>query len=343
MGPSIAHDGRLREPGTDVRTLDRVFAMVPLAVDRYFLQKDGKVVEWPEHKFRRKLRKGGFSGMELVRHEDDEEWSPLYELPIYSEEVPHLGDPRTAAQRKVARGFGWHLVVYLVVTNFIFGALSIPAAIWGLFLLGHAAKALPVTWSLVREGRLLSSGGNAKALTSGAAELQPGAPVVQALPAAKGFDADLQAVRAALGRRSGPHTEPMLAELDRVAQTVKDLRDKISRLSALLEIEDREDLERQREVAQRSLSAAVESEDRELRERQVQVLRDRVEAEERARRTLERLRIRQSLAEQQVRQLRLDLLRAEAREAAPDDLGGRLEQIRIELEAAEEVEDLLKH
>lgn len=82
-------------------------------------------------------------------------------------------------------------------------------------------------------------------------------------------------------------------------------------------------------------------EDRALRRRQLEVLRDRVESEERARRTLDRLRIRESLARQQLRQLRLDLVRADAQQVVPDELGGRLEQIRIEVEAAEEVEHLL--
>ena len=47
---------------------------------------------------------------------------------------------------------------------------------------------------------------------------------------------------------------------------------------------------------------------------------------------------------QLMEEVRLDLVRAEARDGAgSSDLGDRLEQIRIEAEAAEEVDGLLGH
>lgn len=311
-------------------------------MDRYLVQKDGDVHEWTEKKLRKKLRGGDLSGLELVRHEHDEDWRPLHDLPIFGEEVPHTGDPRAAALRRVAKGFAWHLGIYLVITSFFFGITSIPGAIWGLFLVGHAFKAIPATWSLVREGKLLPSAGEGpRALGSGGGATALPAATPEP-PAASGFDADLQEVRTLLAERE--HGAPILAELDRVEQTVRDLRDKIRRLSALLREEEGEQLDQQLHRAQASLDVADDPEDRALRQRQVQVLRDRIEASTRARRTLERLEIRESLAQQQVRQLRLDLVRAQARDdTRADDLGERLEQIRIEAEAAEEVDGLLGH
>ncbi|MEM7160612.1 MAG: hypothetical protein AAF799_47690 [Myxococcota bacterium] len=313
-------------------------------MDQYLVQKDDKIVEWSEKKLRRKLRERDLSGLELARHADDEDWQPLHDLPIFREEVPFVGDPRIAAQRQVTKSFGWHLIIYLAVTSYFFGVLSIPGMIWGLFVLGHASKALPATWSLIRSGNLLSGGGEAKALPpKGESKEAPSLPAAEraALPAAKGFDADMSEVRALLARRDEGDAGPTIAALDRMAETVHELRDKIRRLSALVDEDELRELIAQRDAAQASLATATDPEDRQLRQRQIEVLGDRLGADERARKTLERLKIRQSLAEQQVRQLRVDLVRAEARDGGRDDFGGRLEQIRLEVEAAEEVEDLL--
>lgn len=314
-------------------------------MDRYHVQKDDKVVDWSEKKLRRKLRERDLSGLELVRRNADEQWQPLHDLPLFREEVPFVGDPKIVAQRQVAKSFGWHLLIYMMVTGSILGFTSIPAMIWGLFVIGHASKALPVTVSLIRSGNLLSAGNApAAALPSGGsvnrATALP-APEAPALPAARGFDADLAEVRTLLARRDEGESGPTMAALDRMAEKVEELRSKIRRLSALVDEDELRELVAQRDAAQVKLETATDPEDRQLRQRQVEVLSDRLGADERARKTLERLEIRQSLAEQQVRQLRVDLVRAEARDLGPDDLGGRLEQIRLEVEAAEEVEDLL--
>ncbi|MEX1364447.1 MAG: hypothetical protein AB1Z98_15080, partial [Nannocystaceae bacterium] len=270
-------------------------------MDRYLIQKDGEVHEWPEKKLRKKLRNSDLSGLELARHEDEEGWRPLHDLPIFREEVPYTGDPRVAAQRRVAKGFAWHLTIYLVITSFTFGVMSIAGAIWGLFLLGHATRALPATWSLVREGKLLGGGdgpapalgpGNTvAALPSSTSAPGSGSP---ALAAATGFDADLHEVRQLLATRD--QGAPILAELDRVAQTVSQLRDKITRLSALLVHDEPGPLQLQRQQAQAALAAADDPEDRALRQRQIEVLGDRLDAIARARTTLERLELRESLA-----------------------------------------------
>lgn len=311
-------------------------------VDRYLLQKDGKVVEWREEKLRRKLRGRDLTGLELIRHGEDEHWRPLHELAMFREEVPHLGDPGDVARRRVARGFMGHLLGYAVATTFVFGAFSIPSMIWGLFVLGHAARALPAIWTLVRSGRLLSAGLPGAAIVATKRNALPrGTGAAPVRSAVSPFDADLEDVRAMLDRRDRDLSAPMIEELERVACTVHELRDKIERLSALLDDEHSEGLQEQREAANAALAATQDPKDRALRRRQLEVLRDREAAETRAHRVLDRLRLRESLACQQVRQLRLDLVASEASALEPDDLGVRLEQIRLEAEAAEEVEHLL--
>ena len=325
-------------------------------MDKYLVNKDGSVVEWSEKKLRRKLREGDLSGLELARPEDQSQWQPLHELDIFSEEVPHQGDPRDVARRRMAKGLAWHVLIYGVVTSMLFGAFSIPGAIWGLFLIAHASKALPPTWALLREGKLLGSGpaqtalpgeSGAQALPSGSARAALAAPTsgatTQAAPSprATGFAADLTEVQSLLSHRPAAEAAPILEQLTRIATTVSELSENIERLDALVAEDEAAGLHDDLKQAESALAETSEPQDAALHQRRVEVLRDRVEADHRARRTLERLRIREDLAHQQVRQLRVDLVRAEANQAVTEDLGSRLEQIRLEAEAAEEVDNLL--
>ncbi len=313
-------------------------------MDTYLVQNDGDVSKWPEKKLRKKLRNGDLSGLELVRLEHESQWQPLHDLAIFGEEVPHQGDPRRAAQRRVVKSFAWHVGIYAVITSIFFGPLSWPGMIWGLFLIGHAAKALPVGWALARSGPALGPGSSPTALPAASPPGLP--PATNALPPtpeapAVGFAADVQEVRALLDRRPEPAAAPIVQELDRMVTAVDELASTIARLTSLLERDDREQLERDLRAAEVARDQAEAPEDATLRGRQVQVLHQRLEADARARRTLERLRLREDLAHQQVQQLRLDLVRTEARDAGTEDLGPRLEQIRLEAEAMEEVEGLL--
>ncbi len=301
----------------------------------YLIQKDGEVVEWSEDKLRRKLREDDLTGLELARREDEPSWQPLHDLEVYRQEVPHVGDPRNAARRRMVRGFAVHLAIYGTIAYFTFGVLSIPGAIWGLFVLGHASRALPVGWALLREGALLPASAGTSALPAAPSTALPPAPSTSS--AAEGVAADIAEIRTLLER--SPNA-PVHQELARMAESIAQLDRRIDALGALLE-DDVEALAREQREAQQALADAERPADRALRQRQVEVLEERQASEDRARRTLERLELRRHLAEQQVRQLRLDLVRAEADEIEPEDLDQRLERIRLEAEATEEVESLL--
>ena len=92
--------------------------------------------------------------------------------------------------------------------------------------------------------------------------------------------------------------------------------------------------------AQARLERASSAEDRRLFERQLEVLRRREEAIAKAMRVLERLRVRREMAEHQVKQLRLDLSRGAAGGLDVPELSSRLQFIRHEVDAREEVEEL---
>jgi len=70
------------------------------------------------------------------------------------------------------------------------------------------------------------------------------------------------------------------------------------------------------------------------------VLRKREEAITKAMRVLGRLRVRRELAEHQLKQLRLDLSRGAAVGLDVPELSSRLQYIRHEVDAREEVEEI---
>ena len=92
--------------------------------------------------------------------------------------------------------------------------------------------------------------------------------------------------------------------------------------------------------ARAALERASEAQDRRLFQRQLDVLARREEAIAKAMRVLARLRVRRDLAEQQLKQLRLDLSRGAAVGLDVPELSSRLQYIRHEVDAKEEVEEI---
>lgn len=314
---------------------------------RYHVQVSGGVSELDEDDVITRLRAGGLNGLELARVEGEEAWRPLHELEVFRQAVPHVGDPGDAARRRVASGLLWHVIIYAIATGWIFGA-SVPALIWGVFVAFHAARALPVTIALARKGALFGPGRSPAALPGASAAGLPAAPAAPALagaepgsaaalPPASDADAVLADVRSLLARRTSDDASP---QLDGVADSLRELRGRIARLSAVLATQDRSALEEQLGPAQAALEAA-DPDDVDLRRREVDVLRDSLATHDRARKVLERLRLRERLAVQELQRLRLDLVRAEADAAGPEDVGERLDQIRFEAEAADEADALV--
>ena len=92
--------------------------------------------------------------------------------------------------------------------------------------------------------------------------------------------------------------------------------------------------------ARARLERADLDQDRPLFERQIEVLEARADAITKAVRVLERLRVRREMAEHQLKQLRLDLTRGAASGLDAPELSSRLQFIRYEVDAREEVEQL---
>jgi hypothetical protein len=323
--PPVPVDIPVRRAVRDVRVeLRRAFAD-----DLYQLDSEGKVRTLSESRLRRRLRQSRYSGLEMARREGDEVWVPLQETRIFREEVPERRDPVSwAAKRKVAK-FAEHLAVYLtfgLVFFFANGEVPFWMGFWAIGLVAQAVGALPAAISLLRSRKSLGEGSKSEA---------------QADLLSEGFRDEVERVRGLLERRGGENRADLLREIDGIVERMRDLASKRRDLEKQTGVEERQRLEKiEREAATR-LEGAAGARERNLYEKQLDVVRQRRQTIDKALAVLEQLRVRQDVAEHQVKQLRLDLSRAEASSGSVPELSSRLQDIRHEVDAAEKVDEAL--
>lgn len=149
------------------------------------------------------------------------------------------------------------------------------------------------------------------------------------------------AVRRLLMRRATADAPPMLAALDSIEAIVAELDAKTAVLSTQTRADVAEQVQRELDSAEAALDTTDTASDRALLRQQVEALGQRQSSIERARELIATLRTRRSVAENQLKQLHLDLTRAEAGETALPDLTGPLQELRFQVDAAQEVEALL--
>jgi serine/threonine protein kinase len=295
---------------------------------RYQLDSEGGVRTLSESRLRKRLRQNRYSGLEMVRREGDDVWAPLQETPLFREEVPTRRDPASWANRRKVEGFAQHLLVFLafaLVWFFKNGEVPFWMVFWAIGLLGHASSAGPAAFSLWRSRKSLSAGPQAK---------EP-----DLLSA--GFRDEVGRVRGLLERRGGENTADLLKEIDGIVSRMRDLASKRRDLEEQTGFEERERLEKAEKEAAARLEGATGNRDRSLYEKQLGVVRERRRTIDKALAVLEQLRVRQDVAEHQVKQLRLDLSRAEASKGSVPELSSRLQDIRHEVDAAKIVDEAL--
>ena len=303
---------------------------------RYHVQSDDKVKEWDEQQLTDRIRDGKLSGLELVRRSDEESWQPLFETRIYRLEVPNAGDPREVARRRATHALGGHftgfvttaLIMYAIQGNFPFWL-----GIWGAVLLAQTLGSLPALWSQLRPH--LGARAASPALPAAAPAALPAPPPVDA-PIAQ----EAARVRALLQQRGGPEAARLIEDVDAILALTKVLAVRQADLEEQTSESERAAVRSSLAAARQRLARAEHDEDRRLFEREVGVLEGREEAIGKAVRVRERLRVRRDLAEHQLKQLRLDLSRGAASALGAPELTSRLEFIRDEVDAREEVERL---
>ena len=295
----------------------------------------GRIRSYGERELAALVREGKLSGVELVRRGDEEQWQPLFETAVFRREVPSAGDPRQAARWRALRALGGHFTGFFIVGVVMLstqGHLPFWMAIWGAVLLMQTLGALPSVLALLARGPDEARPARARALSPAA--------LAPALPAPSPAAQEAVRVRALLETRGGKDAARLLAEVDGIVRLTAELAARESDLEEQTTQAERAALAASQAEARGRLDAATSAQDRRLYERQVAVLARREEAIAKALRVLGRLRVRRDMAEQQLKQLRLDLSRGAAVGLDVPELSSRLQYIRHEVDAREEVDEI---
>ena len=317
-------------------------AIVPAEPPVYHVQAKRRVKRYDEGELTDLIRRGKLTGAELVRRDDEERWQPLFESRVYRREVPSLDDPRDAARMRVLRGVGGHFTGYFITGMIVYstqGHFPFWMSIWGAVLLAQGLGAAPAAWTLLRQRR--TDGSAARAMVAP----PPGPPPLAAAPALAPSPIAQEAarVRALIAQRGGSDTARLLAEVDGILKLTTDLAARQADLEEQTSDRERAALATAVAEARSRLERAELDQDRRLFERQLEVVQEREEAITKALRVLERLRVRREVAEHQLKQLRLDLSRGAASGLDLPELSSRLQFIRYEVDAREEVEEIGAH
>jgi hypothetical protein len=304
-------------------------------------QGGGRVKTYDEEELAERIRRGRLTGVELARREDEEEWRPLFESRVFRREVPAPGDPRQAARWRALRALGGHFTGFFIVGVVMYstqGHLPFWMGIWGAVLLAQTLRMGPALWTALRGGPSVDvrPPGDGPALPAGARPL----PALADPAAASPLEQEAARVRQLIAERHVPDAKRLVAEVDGIVRLVAELARREADLAEQTTPAERSSVAGSLAEAQAKLDAATLAQDRRLYERQLDVLKRRAEAMEKAVRVRDRLRVRRDLAEHQLKQLRLDLSRGAAVELDVPELSSRLQYIRHEVDAQEEVEEI---
>ena len=292
--------------------------------------------------FSARTNQGELTGAELVHAEGEDGWIEICESAIFREEVPFRGDPRQAVHRRLLSEFGGHLSGFVITGWFVSGGgHEFPwwLGFWGMGLLAHFGRVLPSLISLFRDYRRGDRPEPGLA-PRGVRPLGSAAPAAPA-PAPTGIAGEVARIRALLEQRGGKECPQLVAEVDRLVAVIDEIERKAGDLEEQTSEKEREQLKRTESEARERLGRADLEQDRKLFGRQLEVVGDRLRTIDKALRVLERLRVRRDVAEHQLKQLRLDLSRDEATGLDVPELSSRLQYIRHEVDAGEEIDEIL--
>ncbi len=313
----------------------------PAGPSRYHVETRRGVRVYDEAELVRLIRRDKLNGTELVRRDDEERWQPLFESQLYRREIPTIGDPRDAARLRMLRGVAGHFTGFFITSVVMFatqGHFPFWLAIWGAVLAVQTLGAVPAAWALFRRRRVEADPKTAAPALARPEDRQLAAPAGPSVSSTMAQEA--ARVRSLIEHRGGPDAARLIAEVDRILELTAKLAARQADLEEQTSQHERDLLARACAEAQARLDRAGLEQDRRLFERQLEVLKGREEAIAKAVRVLERLQVRRDVVEHQLKQLRLDLSRDAASGLDVPELSSRLEFIRFEVDAKEEVEEL---
>jgi hypothetical protein len=311
----------------------------PAAPPVYHVQTRRRVRAYDEGELAHLIRRGKLTGVELVRRDDEEQWQPLYESRVYRREVPSLSDPRDAARLRVLRAVGGHFTAFFITSVVMYatqGHFPFWLGIWGAVLAVQAAGALPAGLTLLQNRRAATAPATVGAVPP-AGEAPPPALAAR-VPSA--MEQEAARVRTLIAEQGGTDAARLIAEVDGILKLTGELAARQADLEEQTCDRERAILAAAVADARARLERADLEQDRRLFERQLEVVQGREEAIAKAVRVLERLRVRREVAEHQLKQLRLDLSRGAATGLDVPELSSRLQFIRYEVDAREEIKEI---
>ena len=308
----------------------------------YHVQAEGggRVKTFDEGELAERIRRGRLTGVELARRDDEDEWHPLFESRVFQREVPATGDPRQAARWRALRALGGHFTGFFICGVVMYstqGHLPFWMGIWGAVLGLQVLRTSPALWAAIRGG---SSAAARLPAPAPAALPAGGRPLPALAAAASPLEQEAVRVRELIAERHVPDAKRLVAEVDGIVTLVAELARREADLAEQTTPSERASVAASLAEAESKLAAATLAQDRRLYERQLDVLKRRSEAMEKAVHVRDRLRVRRDLAGHQLKQLRLDLSRGAAVELDVPELSSRLQYIRHEVDAQEEVEEI---
>jgi serine/threonine protein kinase len=311
----------------------------PASPPVYHVQTRRRVRAYDEGELAQLIRRGKLTGVELVRRDDEEQWQPLFESRVYRREVPTLSDPRDAARLRVLRAVGGHFTAFFITSVVMYatqGHFPFWLAIWGAVLAVQAAGAIPAGVNLLQNRRAAEDPARIGAVPP-AGEAPPPALAAR-VPSA--MEQEAARVRTLIAQQGGTDAARLIAEVDGILKLTAELAARQADLEEQTSDRERAALATAVADARARLERADLEQDRRLFERQLEVVQGREEAIAKAVRVLDRLRVRREVAEHQLKQLRLDLSRGAATGLDVPELSSRLQFIRYEVDAREEVKEI---
>lgn len=286
-------------------------------MDEWRVQKDDKVETMTEARLRERLRSGDLSGTELSLREGEEGWRPLFERPVFAQEVPHSGDPGQAARWRKVRGFAIHLAVFAAVMVFL--GMPFWGLFWGIGLAAHLLSTMPAVVGMVRARQAL-----AEPVTTPAA-----LPATQADEFERSLDSALASLQEAGERVEGLRQEAMQLHQRRLA------------VAAVLAEADVQTLRTERDQALAEAEVTADALERDALMARAEAVSDHVAALEDAEAAHRRLEAKEHALLHRLAGLRLALARRAAGEADEDRAETTLREMHQELRAESEVDDHL--
>ena len=303
----------------------------------WVVQKGSEVLTLTDEKLRKQLRGNDLSGTELARRENRDDWAPLHDYPVFTEEVPHVGDAASAASRRQLMSFAAHGAMFVVI-GYITGWPWL-MALWGLALAGHALRSVPAARQAF--GRPPP---RARASTRGkTASLSGEQSAEQSLrhdPFVDELDVAIRELQTALDESPGRMTDP--PDLERIRTAARRAHGRRVALLDLVDTRLQAKLEGDLGQVRRDAGEAPDQRTAETFDAEARAIAERLAAMRGAFAAAERLRSRESALLHQLQGARLDLLSAGITDlpVAPA-LTPKLDRLRGELEAEAEVDSEL--